>query len=223
MTTEFTEGQAVQVRYLGRWEAATYLREGHTAGWARIRRTKDGMECSVERSRLSTRRSTKKPAPPSPQRAYAKVRRHIASIIDEDTTEALDALKVLRPPDPVHTKRDVIDELEERARARDRAERRAVRPHPKPSKPSRSRSYLAFVRPLPCCHCHASGPSDPHHWGERGVGQKAADFSCVPLCRVCHDFFTDKNHLPGLSIKETHILFLRTQVALLQRWAEEHR
>ena len=128
-----------------------------------------------------------------------------------------------RPRRTVHTKRDVIDELEERAIARDRAERRAARPHPKPSKPARSGTYLEFIRPLPCCGCHRPGPSDPHHWGKRGIGQKASDFSTVPLCRECHDQFHTKGTVVDLDRKQTTLLFLKTQVALLQRWAEGRR
>ncbi len=67
---------------------------------------------------------------------------------------------------------------------------------PKPPAPRRSKSYLAFVRKLDCCNCGTPGPSDPHHEGKRGVGQKTSDMLVVPLCRRCHSAITDENQLP---------------------------
>ena len=54
----------------------------------------------------------------------------------------------------------------------------------------RSKAYMALVRDLPCCVCNRDGPSDPHHphgVGYRGVGTKAPDIWCIPLCRQHHD------------------------------------
>lgn len=62
---------------------------------------------------------------------------------------------------------------------------RRSRPHL--DRPARSRRYLDFVGEQPCCCCGVDAPSDPHHAGRRGVGQKATDYSAVPLCRRCHD------------------------------------
>lgn len=56
--------------------------------------------------------------------------------------------------------------------------------------------FLAYVRTLPCCNCAAPSPSDPHHEGPRGVGQKTHDVLAVPLCRPCHRIYTDTNRLP---------------------------
>ena len=70
------------------------------------------------------------------------------------------------------------------------------RSQPKPPAPRRSKSYLAFVRKLDCCNCGTPGPSDPHHEGKRGVGQKTSDMLVVPLCRRCHSAITDENQLP---------------------------
>ena len=70
------------------------------------------------------------------------------------------------------------------------------RAQPKPPAPRRSKSYLAFVRKLDCCNCGTPGPSDPHHEGKRGVGQKTSDMLVVPLCRRCHSAITDENQLP---------------------------
>lgn len=67
---------------------------------------------------------------------------------------------------------------------------------PKPPAPRRSKSYLAYVRKLDCCNCGTPGPSDPHHEGKRGVGQKTSDMLVIPLCRRCHSIYTDENQLP---------------------------
>ena len=71
-----------------------------------------------------------------------------------------------------------------------------LRAQPKPPAPRRSKHYLAFVRKLDCCNCGTPGPSDPHHEGKRGVGQKTSDMLVVPLCRRCHSAITDENQLP---------------------------
>lgn len=69
-------------------------------------------------------------------------------------------------------------------------------PQPKPPKPPRSEAYLEWIRNKPCCNCDAPPRSDPHHEGEKGAGQKCSDFLAVPLCRKCHDTYTNKNALP---------------------------
>ena len=54
-------------------------------------------------------------------------------------------------------------------------------------------AHLFLVRSLPCLICGVRGRSDPHHLRHgqaakgRGVGMKAQDRFCVPLCRACHD------------------------------------
>lgn len=60
--------------------------------------------------------------------------------------------------------------------------------------PGSDPAYLAAVRALPCCAvkafsdvCDCLGPIDPHHAGNRpGVGMKAADDTCIPMCRRHH-------------------------------------
>ena len=79
-----------------------------------------------------------------------------------------------------------------------------LRDFPKPAPPARSPEYLAYVRSYPCCSCPEEGashpaevPSEAHHQGRRGVGQKCSDFRCVPLCGLCHLDYTDNGTLPG--------------------------
>jgi len=91
---------------------------------------------------------------------------------------------------------------------------------PKPAKPTRSGQYLAFVRAEPCASCRAPGPSDPHHWGPRGMGQKTDDHRTVPLCRRCHDHFHDQGSLPAMDVATTKVLLLQRQLDLLIRWIQ---
>lgn len=56
-----------------------------------------------------------------------------------------------------------------------------------------SNQHLFLIKRLPCLTCGVHGRSDPHHLRHgvaakgRGVGMKAQDRYCVPLCRACHD------------------------------------
>lgn len=87
--------------------------------------------------------------------------------------------------------------------------------------PVRSEGFMAFVRAMPCCVCSAPAPSDPHHYGRHGMGQKTDDTRCVPLCRRCHDHFHDHRCFaqPGLDTTETaHLWLIERQVAILVTW-----
>jgi hypothetical protein len=59
--------------------------------------------------------------------------------------------------------------------------------------PLRSRIYLDYIRNKPCFLCNSPAPSDPHHQGYRGIGQKTDDTRTVPLCRSCHTKFHSSN------------------------------
>jgi hypothetical protein len=97
--------------------------------------------------------------------------------------------------------------------------RKLVQEHRAPDRgPARSEKYLAFIRAMPCAGCANPGPSDPHHYGSRGVGQKASDFSVVPLCRKCHDHFHDHAELPNRNVEETRGDLHGAQAKALMRW-----
>lgn len=105
-------------------------------------------------------------------------------------------------------------------------------PVPKARGRLKSSPFLDWVRRLPCLHCGRPGPSDPHHEGKRGVGQKAHDTLAVPLCRLCHQHYTDRNVLPpheGQAFdRETSLLILRRYqeallLPLLAQMPLEHR
>lgn len=69
-------------------------------------------------------------------------------------------------------------------------------PVPKNPEPEKCLAWLDFVRGKSCCNCNKTAPSDPHHEGKRGVGQKVRDTLTAPLCRFCHRTYTDQNCLP---------------------------
>ena len=50
--------------------------------------------------------------------------------------------------------------------------------------------YLVFVRRVNCLSCGRL-PSEAHHAGRRGKGQKASDGSAVALCWACHKLLHD--------------------------------
>lgn len=50
--------------------------------------------------------------------------------------------------------------------------------------------YARFVRGLPCCVC-SRRPVEAHHAGERGLGKRAHDETCIPLCREHHAAWHD--------------------------------
>jgi len=95
---------------------------------------------------------------------------------------------------------------------RDRGTLQAV---PKPVAPQKREKHLELVRSRPCCVCSSPAPSDAHHYGRRGVGQKADDWQTVPLCRRCHDGWHAQGYCPPFNREETVEQFLRAQVALL--------
>lgn len=53
-------------------------------------------------------------------------------------------------------------------------------------KPSRDRSYLAFIRRFPCVGCGSARRVEAAHLGPRGLSQKASDCLALPLCAACH-------------------------------------
>ncbi len=53
-------------------------------------------------------------------------------------------------------------------------------------KPVRDPQYRRFIKSLPCIACLKTWSVDPCHTGPHGIGQKACDLKCIPLCRKCH-------------------------------------
>jgi len=66
-------------------------------------------------------------------------------------------------------------------------------------KPWRSEKYMKWIREQPCVVCW--GKAVPHHLkgvgNMGGVGTKAPDWTCQPLCIKCHaDMHRDSSNWP---------------------------
>lgn len=56
------------------------------------------------------------------------------------------------------------------------------------NKTGKDPAYLEWIRTLPCAVCYAQkSPTQAHHAGVRGFGQRADDRTAVPLCGQHHD------------------------------------
>lgn len=65
--------------------------------------------------------------------------------------------------------------------------RRASRSRAGRRGPARSWRFRAWIRKLPCCACGSAYRVEAAHTGsDGGKGQKASDYSCIPLCLECH-------------------------------------
>ena len=54
-----------------------------------------------------------------------------------------------------------------------------------------SRSYLDWLKTLPCHKCDTHPPSDPSHTNTgKGIGTKSPDWFALPECRPCHEWYT---------------------------------
>jgi len=62
--------------------------------------------------------------------------------------------------------------------------------------PERDAAYKAWIRTLPClvCGAHAEAAHTGH---DGGMGLKASDRSCVPLCHRCHRTGVRSYHAMG--------------------------
>jgi hypothetical protein len=64
--------------------------------------------------------------------------------------------------------------------------------------PPRDPAYLAWIREMACIGCGIEGRSEAAHTGtDGGMGQKASDYSCVPLCSNCHTQAAEAYHRIG--------------------------
>ena len=91
------------------------------------------------------------------------------------------------------------------------------------SSPERDPDYRAWIRSLPCCACGSTKDVEAAHTGtDGGKGQKASDYSCVPLCASCHR--TGPHAYHGLNssardFEQRHRLnFARIAAELRARW-----
>lgn len=99
---------------------------------------------------------------------------------------------------------------------------------PKPAPRWESEAYRTHVRAYACCNCGARPPSDAHHLGPRGMGRKADDTRCAPLCRSCHDYWHAHGTLPASDgdpmLRESAIgIQERAQRDCLEAWVQGRR
>lgn len=185
---EVKEGDKVNVASIGTTRIGVVLEIDDVRERVRVQWVTGGRKVYVERDRiLGVVRSAE-------EREAIRAR-----LRERDAEERTKIPETLPPPPP-------------RPSARFGEGLRAV---PKPLKPARSERYLAFVRAKSCCSCKAAGPSDPHHFGGRGMGQKTDDFRTVPLCRFCHDQWHQRAVLPKMDEKTSRVFMLQKQVDLL--------
>lgn len=198
---EGVEVQAKRSKKLGHWENAIVLEV--LAGELPIVRFRDGETRALKPSNIRSRHPK-----PDPLRPLSK--RDLARAPVPSRAEIRGAL------------RQGAEELRAATQSRGRPFTPGGTARPK-RPPLRSPAYLAFVREQPCCVCRAPAPSDPHHFGPRGIGQKTDDRRTAPLCADCHRCFHDTGSLPGLSRVEAECVLYRAQVDLLLRHADEER
>ena len=85
--------------------------------------------------------------------------------------------------------------------------------------PERCADYLAWIRTLPCILCGTSAGVEAGHTnalGPRGLGQKASDFSAIPLCADHHRKLPSSYHRLGEErFSGAHRIYLSEVVAAL--------
>lgn len=64
-------------------------------------------------------------------------------------------------------------------------------------KPARSNAYMAFIRRQKCLICGRPDQIDAHHTESGGIATKGSDFSCIPLCWICHRKLHDSGSKRG--------------------------
>ena len=85
-------------------------------------------------------------------------------------------------------------------------------------KPPRSRTYLAWIRTLPCAVCGETRGIEASHTGPHGIGQKSSDYSAIPLCDKHHRTASDSYHKLGpRKFSQRHSLDVTALVRLLNR------
>jgi hypothetical protein len=66
--------------------------------------------------------------------------------------------------------------------------------HPQPE---RDPQYRAWIRSQPCAACGTQIGVEAAHTGSHALGQKASDYSCIPLCHQHHRTGNEAIHKIG--------------------------
>jgi hypothetical protein len=71
-------------------------------------------------------------------------------------------------------------------------------PRTRREQPARDWAYRAWIRTWPCAVCGSTRYVEAAHTGlDGGMSQKASDYSCIPLCALCHRVRLDSYHVLG--------------------------
>lgn len=82
--------------------------------------------------------------------------------------------------------------------------------------PARNWKYRGFIRSLPCAACGSTYDVEAAHTGtDRGMAQKASDYSCIPLCSDCHTQAPDSHHRDRQACEDRIFARHNTSVAQL--------
>ena len=86
----------------------------------------------------------------------------------------------------------------------------------KNKKRPRNIPYMLWVKTLPCAVCGRNG-AEAAHTGRRGLGQKAPDEQCIPLCPRHHRDYPDALDIAGpRRFQEMHGIDIAALVVRLQ-------
>jgi hypothetical protein len=94
--------------------------------------------------------------------------------------------------------------------------------------PYRSAEFLRFAHELGggCCFArdeHHDGPVELHHYGDKGMGQKASDLLVARVCRRCHGLVQGKRSFRTFEragLAESFPMMLEDNVKLLAAYVQ---
>lgn len=84
----------------------------------------------------------------------------------------------------------------------------------------KSKKYIAYVKGHVCMFC-GQYEVDAHHFGKRGMSQKASDLTAVPVCHEQHQEFHTTGAIKPFTADATKTYFYQEQVRLLSRFIKE--
>ena len=108
-------------------------------------------------------------------------------------------------------------------------------------KPERNPRYLAWIRTLECIVCSwwrnapelyrrkglwlQTTPTEAAHTGPHGIGQKASDYTCIPLCKEHHTEGRESYHKLGeRKFRAKHgLIVVKLTEALRARYEAQRR
>jgi hypothetical protein len=86
--------------------------------------------------------------------------------------------------------------------------------------PVRDEAYKRWIRSFPCTICGTRRRIEAAHTGPHGMGQKASDLSCIPLCGDQHA----EMHRGVQEFQERHGIDIAETVATLNKvWGQRRK